>query len=566
MTTLLWCRRMHIIGGAAAVTLTSGGVGAQAAAPASAASPAPPPTPVVHYENGRILETSVPYHRSFRIVGPRSTPRGRADVVRGVVQRRKDRPAFLAYPWTWSNAISRRRTPSALETTCWVAPAHDSGEDFSLTLGPLPLGQPFHIELEFYGSAPAMSLAAASRSAMHDLVAVYGQKKSVTDEDIRRTLDSRMNELVERLTAAGAKEVLFLDLSVAGRCPLSDQRPPNPLVGLEKQINSAAQGMILQQDAIRRFDEGRQRVMKVAEKVPPLVERLRVEREREQQAIRDETNRKVEEDKKPVGRRKPVQVSSPTLLYTNDDLIAVLRMANGADTAGVPRVMEVDAFSRLSPALDSKGVTPEDKATLRELLDGALRMNTTTVEYLQGAKAQHALDGLSAQLHESFFALAHAELGAVPWDTDSEVRKVQIGTAYGGAFTFLDVGKNAADDGFGFLLMKFYFGPVDKTLPRPYSSWRSHFSFDVGAVSRSTVKYRGQEQDDAIAGLKPMVGLGIDIQRRIALHGGMLLFRQPSINPLATERKRLRASPFIGLGFDFDLFNQLSTMIGDNQS
>ncbi|NUQ19483.1 MAG: hypothetical protein HOQ09_00830 [Gemmatimonadaceae bacterium] len=456
-------------------------------------------------------------------------------------------------PWTWPRAFGSGR-PTAVDQHCWVAPDSAPPADFSLIVHPLELGQQYHATLEFYGSAGSLDLADPARAARDEIGRRYSTDAAISDARADSIVDRVVGAYMDSLTAglASIGRVEFINIGDAGNCGPAPP-PKNPLSPTQKRalLDAAIAGALAPSQAAA-YARDADTLHASAFSIDNLVARLRTLRAKERGTLR-------------AG-------AVPTLRYTDAQLEA-LRAAvihpPGVDEPPPLSPGAIDTFTiaLASPSLmHTSGQATADGAQLNTLVVALQAMEARRKRYAAYAAQVKAGEAPTAVLRNAYFSLATATLDVVPWDVETELRKVQIGTAYGGGFAKLDIGHDASDDGFAFLMLKFYAAAVDKSLPNPWSSERAHWAFDLGAVSKSVVRYRGQTQDDAIAGLKPLVGLSYDVQRRIAAHGGLIFFRQPSVNPLAaSDRKRLRAAPFLGLGFDFDALNELVTMLGGNK-
>lgn len=152
----------------------------------------------------------------------------------------------------------------------------------------------------------------------------------------------------------------------------------------------------------------------------------------------------------------------------------------------------------------------------------------------------------------------------IAWpETKTELDRIRIGTAYGfGGAALIGKEKDTEFDTFSFLGLKFYLGPVDKRRPMPFLTRCSRWSITLSTLFNSKISYKGQTQLDLLGGVKPMLGIGFDINSNFALNIGTIFFRQPSINPLAAEsKKRFKIAFFFGLSFDFDIINRIKTLM-----
>ena len=115
----------------------------------------------------------------------------------------------------------------------------------------------------------------------------------------------------------------------------------------------------------------------------------------------------------------------------------------------------------------------------------------------------------------------------------------------------------------GMIQAKWYFGgAVDKSLPDPYfGRGLSRLSLGIGLLLGDKPSYQGHELEGLFGSVWPALTMNYDIGNGIfAVQAGTLLFRQPSLDPFATETT-LRAAFHAGLSLDLDAFNSFSAIL-----
>jgi hypothetical protein len=179
------------------------------------------------------------------------------------------------------------------------------------------------------------------------------------------------------------------------------------------------------------------------------------------------------------------------------------------------------------------------------------------------AEAATATARVRRIVEESYTPIAQAGTEATSWGGETEVRKLRIGTGVGGGNALMSPFSEHRDsDTFLFVALRYYLGPVDRSLARPWSSNWARWSIDVGALFQSTLRYEGQKLTHALGGLTPVLGVSWDVDRYLALSAGVVFFRQPSVNPANNAaREEPNAAPYIGLSVDFDALNTLRNLI-----
>lgn len=181
--------------------------------------------------------------------------------------------------------------------------------------------------------------------------------------------------------------------------------------------------------------------------------------------------------------------------------------------------------------------------------------------YDQIQKFDLALDQLTKTLSQIYTFRVIQTFQSQTWTSSTELDRLLIGTAYGFGTVFL--GSNGSDmDWFSYVGLKFYFAPVDYEASQPYKAGSlSRVAVTLGAVFLSDITYRGQKQADLLGGMKPLVGVSYDFDPKLVINGGILFFRQSSINPLAINVNRPKHSFYLGLTLDFDAFNRLKGLM-----
>ncbi|MFC1719484.1 hypothetical protein ACFL6S_37890 [Candidatus Poribacteria bacterium] len=218
-------------------------------------------------------------------------------------------------------------------------------------------------------------------------------------------------------------------------------------------------------------------------------------------------------------------------------------------------------------------IHPVDKETLQQLRSDYTDY-IAAADKIETAKAK--IVELKPKTREIRITIANAYVNSGAGKTVSrayvmnttELKSISLGTVYGLAYTGLNLFEDAELDMFRYAGIKFFFGPVDKNLHDPYLvGWRSKVSLFIGLATNGDLTYKGGVLADA-AGTKPLLGGSVDINRYVTLDIGSVWFRQDSVSPENSEKK-LRAAPYIGLSFDFDVLNNsqdvIKKLLGENE-
>lgn len=145
-------------------------------------------------------------------------------------------------------------------------------------------------------------------------------------------------------------------------------------------------------------------------------------------------------------------------------------------------------------------------------------------------------------------------------------KSINVGTTFGlGTVGYLyssqlDSKPRIEPDLVTYTAVKIFLAPRDKSLsenkhiyPRPFLS-RS--AILIGLSTSGLLNFRGQDQDNALT-VTPLTGISFDLFKQVELDVGLIWFRQQSVSPVST-RRTLKASPVIGMSWDFDVFNFLA--------
>ena len=222
-------------------------------------------------------------------------------------------------------------------------------------------------------------------------------------------------------------------------------------------------------------------------------------------------------------------------------------------------VIDDNFYKKFNDVITSDKFAESQKTTLEELLFFLTDIKRYREKLIEADAFPKELDKITFEI-PAIYQLTNTKIVSIhPWTTPTNLSNWLIGTNYGYGATALST--KGKPDFFSFVGLKFYFGPVNYDWIDPYPTSGSRLAITLSAVFLSDITYLGQKQDDLFGTIKPMIGISYDIQPKIVLNFGLLFFRQPNINPLATNTEPAKISPYFGISFDIDVLNRLKNLI-----
>lgn len=161
------------------------------------------------------------------------------------------------------------------------------------------------------------------------------------------------------------------------------------------------------------------------------------------------------------------------------------------------------------------------------------------------------------------------DLGTFPVISTADYDALRWGFSVGGSFTAFNVENGFQNwesrtriDLIGYLGVKYYFRPVDKSVPFQFAYQPGLFdrlSFFVGTQIGPAPTYKGVELKNAVAGVRPVLGLSYDIGplKYVSFDAGIMLFKYDKLSGSVRDTE-IKFSPFVGISLDLDLFNRLA--------
>ncbi len=505
--------------------------------------------PVLNYESGTFVQSSLTYGKVFDVVGSTTFPRGTAELVHLTVSGR-----FL-----------RRNTQEAV-SRCWQRPADGADPaQWRIRVPARPrMGETYSFALNAYRATrePAWLPGLAEtvvRNAPDDAAAI--RAAGGVGDFLADLIEAR----AQARAAEDGEEVMHLRTTNQGECALN-AGPPRFAFGDEHQ-----QALVDYQAAVDATAAAR--AARDQAKPAPDVERVVLEATMIIiNALDDGTVLPSVDDTARAsvlalfGRIfDALQTDARALALTDVGEARARVRCSGSDPSP-------DLFDDLSGQFDDadasadrfcKWLDAED--AFRPLLEAVEEADAT---FLEAAAAA----GVAAEAarKKSFDLLATARITDIqPWSTRAAYynTRASLSLSMGGvgfnAFGDRDETANPpeAEESWSFvsaIMGRWHpFGYKDTSLPDDlvYSGTRARWSVDLGFVFGSDPKIEGQELGGVFLGQPLLVGIGLDLSPDFLVQAGVLFFEQTSTNPLNTTETRSRGAIYLMGGYDLNLFN-----------
>lgn len=281
-------------------------------------------------------------------------------------------------------------------------------------------------------------------------------------------------------------------------------------------------------------------------------------------------------------RNKLLAAIDPTVdkSFTTTDVEAITRFLN--DQTDVTS-STLAAIGKSRTALGTS--TTEKSELLRELNEFILNLRDLKGDIEETAKIIEAQEKkyptmFDALITNIYVILApNISISAVPTiDANAnDVDKFRFSAVLGAGCVGVNDTYNLSDisySPYSFLAFKWYLGPVDKAVPRPYLNDNeiNKWSILAGWKMNGDIRYKGLAMERVI-GIRPVVGIGRDFVKfgkadSKDAYGGriftvsllMHFFSQPNENPFDTDKK-LNIAPSLNLAIDLDVVNRLKKLL-----
>ncbi|MFV1884989.1 MAG: hypothetical protein ACMZ7B_10915 [Balneola sp.] len=504
---------------------------------------------VVKFSQGKLEQNFLPYGKNFVIEGSVFVPNGEADIVNLTILR-ADSSKYRDYIWVRpSNTVTDFRIP--------VLMIDEFDENFFLVF----------TFLENAGFDKTKILETID-FAVGELVDQYNKGNSFDSDDILKILNDRIRESL--LAVSGGNFVNIQDGKLVSGIPefeLEDSQGK-----LFNEIGKLVQATESKKKSLERIEKSKEKLRDInvidfdatVDTVKILLDSIDVLKTlslefnilENIQSSPDVSNVDFENKLRSLVLKLSDFDSN---IYTSSSSGDSLFLAKFHDESPFIQNIQKIYSELLSIRIEKNSVA--ENASIISNADTIIRTDPT-LNLLKTRLSNFYAVNTSYTLNE-YTDLAETD------DTD----QLRIGTAYGVAAIPINCCGSKTDwDAVSYVTLKFYWGQVDKRLKgrlrypedgkwgKKNSGLKSRTALTVGAVFQSELVYKGQTQTDLLGNIKPMIGLSYDISSNFEFNIGAVGFRQPSINPLATNIKNVRAALFMGFTFDINVINRVRNL------
>ena len=486
---------------------------------------------VVTYEYGKITSAYLPYGRKFIVRGKPIAYYGLADVVIIKINSDSENDPEYNYAGYWIN-------PSLLD----VDPTSNNGsilgvssEVFQIFVDkPLKFGKVYNFTFNLYRRIKSENDDMTKEivdKVMERAEQEFKTKGSLSNDQLKQFLKDVVKEKSDELSRESASGLENIGLGYL----IFGEGEPIFKKGLAPEYS---------------FPSGWENDFSLLAAERTMVEKC----EEEKKKIKEENEKLSKEGKLEnlIRNLKEARTKDNELSYSLDD---VDRLRNFLVPQGEKN--PVEPF--MSVELEKEN--SETRNSLHSEYDAFINYNKEVEEAKKKINNITEKPTIRIEIGNAFSNAGSSQSESLAFPESTQVlESISVGTVYGIAYTALSPVENVEYEMFRYAGLKFFFGAVDKNLPKPYlEGAKSKLSFFIGIIANGNLTYRGLTLFDA-AGTKPLLGISLEINRYIALDFGSVWFKQKSVSRVKSE-ERLRIAPYIGLSFDLDLLNNSRDMI-----
>ncbi|MCK4761415.1 MAG: hypothetical protein KAW12_04385 [Candidatus Aminicenantes bacterium] len=499
-----------------------------------------PPTetfPAFEYYGGNILTESLPYYRKFEIKGSTALTKGNADVVELIV-------------W-YKNKIK--------QTKYWFRPEGSKTKEFRIVVDRLEnTGGKYKFIFRFF-SNPLIKRDVFKRimqAMVNDILDKIERNQTVYIDDYQTILNEHAKKELKTISLFSQNNIYKIvniekenieklkkiDSDKIPEYELTEEMKQKLFLAISKEEVKIRKGEEFQIELSKYKTANANEIEELIKKIENVIEKLK--KDPKESAKNDKLRRKNLENLKAA-------IDDPTTIDPKG--------INDFYEKHWPKEIQDDEI--LSQILSSaSGIYDINKKILenQKILEGLYGKNGEIYGWLSGEMVE---------LLRDIFILSTAQSVDVDIDIEElgiDINKLRLSAYFGYGLGFFyvkrDANTKATDtetDMFAFLGVKIRPVKVDRSVSKPFPNLLSRFSFTLGTVFRSKVAIKGQEQLEAFAGMMPTFGINYDISRYFGIQSGIVLFRQPHINPLVKDDYGVKAAVFLGIAYDIDVFNTL---------
>jgi hypothetical protein len=489
--------------------------------------------PAVQYESGGIKSQYLPYGRRWAITGSPATSRGVADVI-----------------WARIKPHTKAEFKDNVGP-CWVRPRTAAGEldktvnafriNFGRDTDRLRLGEPYDLRLDFYsGAVSGLVLNPIVKAAFDTAVEHAAVNRSLNSGELLDIINLEVHRALGPLMTGDNPALIRLQpLTLEGICQVDAEIPA---ASLDAEQSRALQDAVIDQILGRDVDA-------VLELVGDSIEHFG-------KTLPDFSKKLFLAAKRSKDKRITAEeisaLSEAVSRSRSPERKVIDRLLAAADPKTCP--------SKLSP------LTKGDCDQLDALAKLFRRFADTEASRPDATQIQVRRKDVQLTLEGAYRVVGRTEIVAYSYENAVATSdKLRIGTAYGFGAAFLSPFRNRSADAFALVGLKLYRWAVDKSLPDPYFGRpNARYSLVFGFLSNSSLRYRGQAQEKLAGDLMPILGIADDLKNDVTFQLGIIGFRQPSTNPVASltnSNSKPRIAPYVSLGIDFDAANRLKSLL-----
>lgn len=487
--------------------------------------------PVIRYYQGKLESDYLPYYKKFVISGSTKLHNYDADIVKLNVEINKD--------------------------YCWVRPYNDTTTEFRIVVDKLEkLGKEYKLIFSFYTNPFKNKdfVKNIANNLIENLEKKFKSSSSITLDEIKKEAAEELKKAVDNKCKDISKESQCYQIS-GNNCPTIMQQGCSTK---EFDFSTPVAELLmdfLSKDLLFNYYDVQYKNARVK-----FEECYDENKKNESDEILKEMNEKIknENDQGKKGKmKKDLKDFKEALAEPEkapEKLVDRIKENWGTLYADHKSFLS-DIISKIDNIRTPYRIKEEKKKEIAEIKGGddPDKIRTKLMNEFEIALSDFYIESYN-----------NIRVGEVTWTNETEIKRLRISSMFGYGACALSSSETQLD-GFAYMGVKVRLGPVDRKIEKPYPYFRSRLSLSFGTVFKSDITYKGQKQDKAVGGIQPMIGINYDIDRWLGINCGFLFFRQPNINPLAVDKKKIRMALYLGVSFDIDIFNEIRDWFGNEK-
>jgi hypothetical protein len=485
----------------------------------------------IRYTQGKLETDFLPYGRKFAIEGSASLPEGNADVIE-----------------------LRITGPDGDLCYSWQRPSESSDNKFRIVVDALRrLDVEYKMTITFY------------------------QRFVPTDRDLRNIVSQSLKK-IDSIRKGGLGSLTAITLVTlvqqASTEVLLKKNPTLRFFSTEHCVESTKPAPDITEETIQPLmtlpadTKVMQTRFERADKAKSELEKLDL--------VKLETLRKHLVTAREEYEKLPADKQQQNPFYTKEDVNSLFAALNQPESsAEVTDPFLTLKSKRSNPDLTGPfGKLSQDDLNQLDSLIQILENISITDEQVKNAERDvndetgRLIASFKTAIRRVFMQQAINSLQLRTWGDSAEISRLRLGTIYGLSVAALNIAlssrpnRDVEADAFSMIGLKWYLAPVDKSLPEDlkYPTAMSRWAITLAAVVASDLDYRGQPMNALTASIMPALGISYDVHSIFVVNAGVVLFKQPSVNPLSTA-SYTKVAPYFGLSYDFDVLNVIRNTI-----